>query len=73
MYAPLTATNNYYVYSEKSQKGKMRYQDQKFFDIGKRLNTWSLNENKFNKEINLKQKTKNTHNDPNYVITRDLF
>jgi hypothetical protein len=23
MYAPLTATNNYYVYSEKSQKGKV--------------------------------------------------
>jgi hypothetical protein len=43
--------NNYQAFldywTEADAKGKMRYQDQKFFDIGRRVGTWIKNSKNF--------------------------
>lgn len=40
---------------EKDGKGKMRYQAEKFFDIGRRLATWARNQSNFPKRKNKEQ------------------
>ena len=45
--------NNFYSYwSEKNNKGKERWQVEKFFDISRRINTWLTNANKFSNNGN---------------------
>ena len=34
-------------WTEENEKGKMRFQDQKFFDIGRRIGTWTKNSKNF--------------------------
>ena len=49
--------NNFYSYwSEKNNKGKERWQVEKFFDISRRINTWLTNANKFNNNGNTTEK-----------------
>jgi hypothetical protein len=36
-------------WSQKNKKGKMKFEGEKFFEVGKRLATWKLNEAKFSK------------------------
>ena len=45
--------NNFYSYwSEKNNKGKERWQVEKFFNISRRINTWLTNANKFSNNGN---------------------
>jgi len=39
-------------WTETDQKGKMRFQAEKFFDISRRLATWARNQNSFYKNQN---------------------
>ena len=49
--------NNFYSYwSEKNNKGKERWQVEKFFDISRRINTWLTNANKFSNNGNTTEK-----------------
>lgn len=51
--------NNFYSYwSEKNNKGKERWQVEKFFDISRRINTWLNNANKFSNNGNSNNKPK---------------
>ena len=34
-------------WTEENEKGKMRFQDQKFFDVGRRIGTWTKNSKNF--------------------------
>jgi len=45
-------TNFYSYWSEKNNKGKERWQVEKFFDISRRINTWLTNANKFSNNGN---------------------
>jgi hypothetical protein len=49
-------TNFYSYWSEKNNKGKERWQVEKFFDISRRINTWLTNANKFNNNGNTTEK-----------------
>jgi hypothetical protein len=49
-------TNFYSYWSEKNNKGKERWQVEKFFDISRRINTWLTNANKFNNNGNNTEK-----------------
>jgi hypothetical protein len=40
-------------WTEPSKSGKLRFEDQKFFDFKRRLNTWSMNQNKFKPETKI--------------------
>ena len=49
--------NNFYSYwSEKNNKGKERWQVEKFFNISRRINTWLTNANKFSNNGNTTEK-----------------
>ena len=49
--------NNFYSYwAEKNNKGKERWQVEKFFDISRRINTWLTNANKFSNNGNTTEK-----------------
>ena len=45
-------------WTEPVAKGKMRYQDQKFFDIGRRVGTWIKNSKNFEPNTTTKIKLK---------------
>ena len=49
-------TNFYSYWSEKNNKGKERWQVEKFFDISRRINTWLTNANKFSNNGNTTEK-----------------
>ena len=49
-------TNFYSYWSEKNNKGKERWQVEKFFDISRRINTWLTNANKFSNNENTTEK-----------------
>jgi rubrerythrin len=49
-------TNFYSYWSEKNNKGKERWQVEKFFDISRRINTWLTNANKFSNNGNNTEK-----------------
>jgi hypothetical protein len=49
-------TNFYSYWSEKNNKGKERWQVEKFFDISRRINTWLNNANKFSNNGNTTEK-----------------
>jgi hypothetical protein len=49
-------TNFYSYWSEKNNKGKERWQVEKFFNISRRINTWLTNANKFSNNGNTTEK-----------------
>ena len=49
-------TNFYSYWSEKNNKGKERWQVEKFFDISRRISTWMNNKTKFNNNGNTTEK-----------------
>lgn len=55
-------------WTEKNKKGKMRFEDQKFFDFKRRLDTWASNDKKFNKS-----ETKNGYNYQKEIKPGNLF
>lgn len=47
-YSETTISDFFNYWTEPNKKGNLRFEDQKYFDVGRRLSTWSRNENKFN-------------------------
>ncbi|CAB4148238.1 Domain of unknown function DUF4373 [uncultured Caudovirales phage] len=49
-------SNFFYYWTEKNNKGKERWECQKFFDISRRVKTWMTNNSKFNNNGNTTEK-----------------
>lgn len=75
LYSEQTLTQFIEYWTEKNKKGTMRYEDQKFFDIKRRLKTWSNNEISFSKEKSFakKERIENFKYDKNSEKNGNLF